>query len=179
MFAILIDFLCIICYNDQLKGHNYYYFQLVTHNSLKRKQRRWSWTNGDSPIFRRVISPNGFYSERFLFRKVFIPKGRFSELYLVLWSERLIIRKVITPKILIPKCHCSERFLIRKVLFRTFFFPFFFYSKWFLIRTDLILTGRFSEIRNKTLSDQKLFGSKNFMISNNSPKLCYSLLMAA
>ena len=29
--------------------------------------------------------------------------------------ERLIIRMVIAPKILIPKCHCSERFLIRKV----------------------------------------------------------------
>ena len=31
---------------------------------------------GDSPIFRRVISPNGFYSDQFLFRTVFIPKSR-------------------------------------------------------------------------------------------------------
>ena len=29
----------------------------------------------------------------------------------------------------------------------------------------LILKGRFSEIRNKNLSNQKLFGSKNFMLS--------------
>ena len=66
------------------------------------------------------------YSDVSFPRTVFIPKGRFSELYLVLWSERLIIRRVIALKILIPKCHCSERFLIRKV-----FIPNGFYSEWF------------------------------------------------
>ena len=113
--------------------------------------------------------PTCHFSERFLFRKVFIPKGSFSELYLVLWSERLIIRRVIAPKILIPKSHCSERFWIRKV-----FIPNGFYPKRFLIRAVLIPKGRFSEIRNKNLSDQKPFGSKNFMMSKYSPKLSYS-----
>ena len=59
--------------------------------------KNYVWYVGDCDI------QNGF-SERFFFRtvfipKVFIPKGRFSELYLVLWSERLIIRRVIVPKI--------------------------------------------------------------------------------
>ena len=34
---------------------------------------------GCRSIFRRVISPKGFYSERFLFRKVVFPKGFYSE----------------------------------------------------------------------------------------------------
>ena len=108
----------------------------------------------DVSFLRTVFIPN------VLFRKVFIPKGRFSELFLVLWSERLIIRKVIAPKILIPKFHFSERFLIRNV-----FIPNGFYPERFLIRTVLIPKGRFSEIRNKNLSDQKPFGSKIFMMS--------------
>ena len=115
---------------------------------------------GDSSIFRRLFSPNGFYSERCLLRKVFIPKGRFSKLYLVLRSERFIIRRVIAPKNLIPKCYCSERFLIRKV-----FIPKGSYPERFLIRTVLIPKGHFSEIRNKNLWDQKPFGSKIFMMS--------------
>ena len=104
---------------------------------------------GDSPIFQRLISPNGFYSERFLFWKVFIPKGRFSELYLVLWSERLVIRKVIAQTILIPKCHCSQQFLIRSVL---------------------IPKGRFSEIGNKNLSEQKPFRIKTVRNKHLSEK---------
>ena len=61
-------------------------------------------------------------------------------------------------------------------LFRTVFDTKSFYSERFLsarflIRTVLIPKGRFSEIRNKNLSDQKPFGSKNFMMSKNSPKL--------
>ena len=42
-----------------------------------------------------------------------------------------------------------------------------FYPERFLIRTVLIPKGRFFEIRNKNLSDQKPYGSKNFMISNH------------
>ena len=64
-------------------------------------------------------------------------------------------------------------------LFRTVFdtIGFFFFlfrtvlSRRFLIRTVLIPKGRFSEIRNKNRLDQKPFGSKNLMISKNSPKL--------
>ena len=102
------------------------------------------------------VSLNNFYSERFLFWKVLIPKGRFSKLYLVLWSERLIIRKVSAPKILIPQCHCSERFLIQKV-----FIPNSFYPEQFLIRMVLIPKGHFSEIQNKKPFRSR---SKNFMI---------------
>ena len=54
---------------------------------------------------------------------------------------------------------------------RTVFIPNSFYPERFLTRTVLIPTGRFSEIRNKNISDQNPFGPKNFMISKNSPKL--------
>ena len=107
----------------------------------------------DVSFLRTVFIPNGFYSER-----------SFLWTVLNLWSERLI--KFIAPKILIPKCHCSEWFLIRKV-----FIPNGFYPERFWIRTVLIRKGRFSEIRNKNLSDQKPFGSKNFVILKNSTKL--------
>ena len=65
------------------------------------------------------------FSERVLFRTVFISKGFYFERSFLRTVFSPLIRKVIAPKILIPKCHCSERFLIRKI----------FYSERFLSRT--------------------------------------------
>ena len=112
--------------------------------------------DGDSSIFRRLISLNGFYSERFFY------------------SERSFLRTVFSPlirKAYYPKGHDSENFNSEMPLCRTVFDTKGFYSERFLFQMVLIPKGRFSEIRNKNLSDQKPFGSKNFMMSKNSPKL--------
>ena len=101
--------------------------------------------------------PTSHFSERFLFRTVFIPKG--------FYSERSFLRTVFSPlirKAYNPKGHCSENLNSEMPLFRTVFYTKGFYSERFLSRTVLIPKGRFSEIRNKNLSDQKPFGSKNF-----------------
>ena len=135
--------------------------------SIVASNRLYHYSNsGDSSIFRRLISPNGFYSERFIFRNFFIPIGRFFELYLVLWSERLIIRRVIAPKILIPKCHCSERFLIRKVFIPNGFYPGGFWSERFYFRKVVSPKFEIKTFRIKNRSDQK-----NFMMPKHFPKL--------
>ena len=123
----------------------------------------------DSLIFRCLISPNGF-----LFRTVFIPKG--------FYSKRLFLQTVFSPlirKAYNLKGHCSENFNSEMPLFRTVlkqkgFIQNGFYPERFLIRTVLILKGRFSEIRNKNLSDQKPFRSKRLYDVKNSPELSYS-----
>ena len=112
----------------------------------------------DVSFLRTVFIPNGF------FRKFFIPKG--------FYSERSFLRTVFSPlirKAYNPKGHCSENFNSKMPFFRTVFDTKSFYSERFLIRTVLIPKSRFSEIRNENLSDQKSFGSKNFMMSKNSP----------
>ena len=104
--------------------------------------------------------PTSHFSERILFRTVFIPKGFYSERF---YSERSFLRTVFSPlirKAYNPKGHCSENFNSEMPLFRTVFDTKGFHSKRFLSRTVLIPKGRFSEIRNKNLSDQKPFGSK-------------------
>ena len=117
--------------------------------------------------------PTSHFSERFLFRTVFSPEA--------FYSERSFLRTVFSPlirKAYNPKGHCSENFNSEMPLFRKVFDTKVsysgFYPERFLIRTVLIPKGRFSEIRNKNLSDQKPFGLKNFMMSKNSPKPSYS-----
>ena len=97
--------------------------------------------------------PTSHFSERFLFRTVFIPKG--------FYSERSFLRTVFSHSIrkaYNPKGHCSENFNSEMPLFRTVFdtkgfIPNGFFPERCLIGTVLIPKGRFSEIRNKNLSD--------------------------
>ena len=83
----------------------------------------------DSLIFRLLISPNGFYSERFYFEKSFL-RTVFSPLF----------RKAYN-----PKGHCSENFNSEMPLFRMVFATKGFYSERFLIRTVFDQSGFNSE----------------------------------
>ena len=94
--------------------------------------------------------PMSHFSERFWFHTVFIPKGFYSEMSFLRAVFSPLIRKAYN-----PKGHCSEKFNSEMPLFRTVFMTKGFWSERFLIPK-----GRFSEIRNRNLSDQKPFGSK-------------------
>ena len=119
--------------------------------------KNYVWYVGDCDI------QNGF-SERFFFSNGFYSEG--------FYSERSFLRTVFSPLIrkpYNPKGHCSKNFNSEMPLFRTVFDKnFFFYSERFLSRTVFDPKGRFSEIRNKNLWDQKPFGSEYFMMSHGT-----------
>ena len=107
-------------------------------------------------VWRRQFDATSHFSERFLFRTLFIPKG--------FHSKRSFLRPVFSPlirKAYNPKGHWSENFNSEMPLFLTVFDTKGFYPEQVLIRTVLIPKGRFSEIRNKKLSDQEPFSLKN------------------
>ena len=77
--------------------------------------------NGDRSILRRVIVPNGVYTERFLFRKVSIPNGNFpdTQVYEVHCIKGQY-SEVLIPKVIIPNICYSETLLFRKVIIPKF-----------------------------------------------------------
>ena len=75
-----------------------------------------------SSIFRhRALIPTCHFFERFLFRMIFIQTCFYYErpflrtVIIFLWSENLLIRRVLIPKISIPKGHCYERFFFSSI----------------------------------------------------------------